>query len=54
MTKNERNWCTKEDADLIERYIRKYRGVKDNPLNGLTFNQILQKARNELNNSANS
>lgn len=47
--KNTRAYCTKEDAALIEKCVNKYRGTKNNPLTGLTFNQILQRAKKEFN-----
>lgn len=40
-------WYTGHDAMLIEMMLDKYRGKKDNPLNGLTFKEILEKAAKE-------
>lgn len=42
-----KRWYTGENAKKIEVILAKYRGKKDNPLNGLTFKEILEKAIKE-------
>lgn len=39
------NQFTDEEISLIDAYIAKYIGTKNNPLNGLTFKEILQLAK---------
>lgn len=38
-------YFTKKDAIILEEILSKYRGVKNNPLNGLTFKEILDIAK---------
>lgn len=39
---------TEEENKLVSKMILKYVGTKNNPLTGLTFKEILQKAKEEL------
>lgn len=41
----EKAWYTGEDAEIIEKTLEKYRGMKDNPLTGMTFREILEKSK---------
>ena len=38
------------NKELVEKMLKKYRGQKDNPLNGKTFAEIQELAEKELNN----
>lgn len=38
-------WYTGHDAMLIEMLLDKYRGKPNNPLNGLSFYEILENAK---------
>lgn len=46
--KNDKSWYTGKDAEIIEAYIKKFRGVSSNPLNMKTFGEILTMAKKEL------
>lgn len=46
--KDNKNWHTGKDAEIIEAYIKKFRGVSPNPLNMKTFGEILMMAKKEL------
>lgn len=37
------------NRELIEKMLEKYRGQKDNPLNGKTFSEIQELAEKEVN-----
>lgn len=37
-----------EDSEIIEKYVKKFLGKKNNPLNGLTFKEILDLAKQEI------
>lgn len=41
----DRNWYVGEDARILEEAIARHRGKKNNVLNGLTFKQILELAK---------
>lgn len=47
MNSMDKHWYKGKDAKLIEALLDKYRGTKNNPLNGLTFKEILAKAKTE-------
>lgn len=44
---SDKKWYTGKNAEKIEAILDKYRGKKNNPLNGLTFREILEKAIKE-------
>lgn len=37
-----------EDSKIVEKYIKKFLGKKNNPLNGLKFKEILDLAKQEI------
>lgn len=47
MNNMDKHWYIGKDAELIEALLDKYGGTKDNPLNGLTFKEILSIAKKE-------
>lgn len=44
---NKKKWYVGKDAIMIKKILDKYRGTKDNPLNGKTFKEILAMAKKE-------
>lgn len=47
MNSMNKHWYIGKDAELIEALLDKYRGAENNPLNGLTFKEILAIAKTE-------
>lgn len=45
----EKSQLEQANRELIEKMLEKYRGQKDNPLNGKTFSEIQELAEKEFN-----